>query len=91
MTQSAPRPRTAQQVALIAGALVGVSSFLGPDAAGRNGLLPVVAVAAAFVGWLASRAGASPWHVLLSVLLFVGGAILSRVITFVVLYVWALG
>ena len=39
MTQSAPRPRTAQRVALIAGSLVGVLSFVGPDAGGRYGLL----------------------------------------------------
>ena len=91
MTQSAPRPRTAQRVALIAGSLVGVSSFVGPDVGGRYGLLLVAAVVAAFVGWLASRAGASPWHIISSVLLVVVAAILSRVITFVVLYLWAFG
>ena len=80
----------AQRVALIAGSLVGVSSFVGPDAGGRYGLL-VIAVVAAFVGWLASRAGASPWQIILSVVLVVVAAILSRVITFVVLYLWAFG
>ena len=91
MTPSAPRPRTAQRVALIAGSLIGVSSFVGPDAGGRYGLLLVAAIVAACVGWLASRAGASPWHVILSVLLVVVAAILSSVITFVVLYLWAFG
>jgi len=87
MTRSAPRPRTAQRVALIAGSLVGVVSFVGPDGGGRYGLL--VAGVAAFVGWLASRAGASPWQIILSVLLVVVAVLLSRVITFVVLYLWA--
>jgi len=89
MPQSAPRPRTAQRVALIAGALVGVLSFVGPDTGGRYGLL--VAVVAAFVGWLALRAGASPWQIISSILLVVVAVLLSRVITFVVLYLWAFG
>lgn len=89
MTRGAPRPRTAQRVALIAGSLVGVLSFVGPDAGGRYGLL--VVVVAAFAGWLASRAGASPWRVISSALLVVVAALLSRVITFVVLYLWAFG
>ncbi len=89
MTPSAPRPRTAQRVALIAGSLVGVASFVGPDGGGRYGLL--VAVLAAFVGWLASRAGASPRQIIASVLLVVVAVLLSRVITFVVLYLWAFG
>jgi hypothetical protein len=76
-------------VALIAGSLVGVLSFVGPDAGGRYGLL--VAVVAAFVGWLASRAGASPWQIISSVLLVVLTVLLSRVITFLVLYLWAFG
>ena len=88
VSQSAPRPRTAQRVALIAWSLVGVSSFVGPDAVGRYGLL-VVGVVAAFVGWLASRAGASPRQIISSVLLVVVAVLLSRVITFVVLYLWA--
>ena len=90
MTPSAPRPRTAQRVALIAGSLIGVSSFVGPDAGDHFGLL-LLAVVGAVVAWLASRAGASPWHMILSVLLVVVAAILSRVITFVVLYLWAFG
>jgi hypothetical protein len=74
-------------VALIAGSLVGVLSFVGPDAGGRYGML--VAVVAAFVGWLASRAGASPWQIILSVVLVLVAVLLSRVITFLVLYLWA--
>ena len=89
MTRGAPRLRTAQQVALIAGSLVGVLSFVGPGAGGRYGLL--VAAVAALVGWLASRAGASPRRIIWSVLLVVVAALLSRVITFVVLYLLAFG
>ena len=90
MTQGAPQPRTAQRVAVVAGSLVGVLSFVGPDGSGRYGLV-VVAVVAAVVGWLASRAGAGPWKIILSVLLLVVAFLLSRVITFVVLYLWAFG
>jgi len=87
MSRSAPRPRTAQRVAITAGSLVGVSSFVGPDAVGRYGVL--VAVVAGFIGWLASRAGASPWQITSSILLLGIAVVLSRVITFVVLYLWA--
>jgi hypothetical protein len=64
-------------------------SFVGPDTGGRYGLL--VAVVAAFVGWLASRARASPWQIISSILLVVVAVLLSRVITFVVLYLRAFG
>ena len=53
--------------------------------------LVLVAVVAAFVGWLASRVGASPCQIILSVLLVLVAVVLSRVITFVVLYLWAFG
>jgi hypothetical protein len=77
-------------VALIAGSLVGVSSFLGPAAADHFGLL-VVAVVAAFVGWLDWRAGASRRQIISSILLTVAAVIVSRVITFVILFQWAFG
>ena len=88
MAQSAPRLRTGQRVALLAGSLLGVLSFVGPDAGARYDLLLVAAVAA-FVGWLDSRAGASHGQVILSVLLVVVAVLVSRVITFVALYLWA--
>ena len=87
MTRSARRPRTAQRVALIAGSLVGVSSFVGPDD-DRFGFLLVVVVAA-FVGWLDWRAGASPRQIIFSMLLAVAAVIVSRIIAFVVLFQWA--
>ena len=89
MAESASRPRAAQRVAVVAGSLVGVSSFVGPDD-DRFGLV-LVAVVAAFVGWLASRVGASPWQIILSVLLALAAMVVSRVITFVILYLWAFG
>jgi hypothetical protein len=80
----------AQRVAVTAGSLVGVLSFVGPDAGDHYGLF-LVAVAAAFVAWLAARAGAGRWKIILSVLLVVVAFLLSRVITFVILYLWAFG
>ena len=90
MTQSEPRPRTAQRVALVAGSLVGVSSFFGPDAADHFGLL-VFTVVAAFVGWLDWRAGASRRQIMFSILLAVAAVVVSRVTTFVILFLWAFG
>ena len=89
MTRSAPRPRTAQLVALIAGSLVGVSSFVGPDD-DRFGLL-LVAVVGAFVGWLDWRAGASRRQIIFSILLAVAAMVVSRIIAFVILFQWAFG
>jgi hypothetical protein len=66
-------------------------SFVGPDAGGRYGLLFVAFAAAAVVGWLASRAGASPRQIVFSILVVVVAILLSRVSTFVVLYLWAFG
>ncbi len=91
MTQNAPRPRTAQRVALGVGALLGVLSFVGPDAGGRFGLLTVAVVAAAFAGWLAWRADASRRQIVLTVLLTLATLFVSRVITFFVLFLWAFG
>jgi hypothetical protein len=78
-----------RRVAVVAGSLLGVLSFVGPDAGVRYGLLLVVV--AAVVAWLASRAGAGLWQIVLSVLLVVVAFLLSRVITFSVLYLWAFG
>jgi hypothetical protein len=89
MTRSAPRLRTAQRVALPAGTLLGVSSFVGPDD-DRFGFL-LVAVVAAFVGWLDWRAGASRRQIISSILLTVAAMIVSRIITFVILFGWAFG
>ena len=88
MTQGAPQPRTAQQVAVVAGSLLGVLSFVGPDAGDRYSLL-LVAVVTGVIGWLVSRAGAGRRKVILSVLLVVVAFLLSRVTTYVVLYLWA--
>jgi len=88
MTQGARQPRTAQQVAVVAGSLLGVLSFVGPDAGDRYSLL-LVAVVTGVIGWLVSRAGAGRRKIILSVLLVVVAFLLSRVTTFVVLYLWA--
>ncbi len=88
--RNAPRLRTAQQVGLIAGSLVGVLSFVGPDAGVHFGLL-LVAVVAAFVGWLDWRAGASRRQIIFTILLAVAAVFGSRVITFVILFQWAFG
>ena len=77
-------------MALIAGSLVGVSSFVGPDD-DRFGLL-LVAVVAAFVGWLDWRAGVcSRRQIIFSILLAVAAMVVSRIIAFVILFQWAFG
>ncbi len=81
--------RTAQRVALIAGSLVGVTSFVSPDD-DRFGLV-LVAVVGALVGWLDWRANASRRQIIFSILLAVAAVVVSRVITFVILFQWAFG
>lgn len=90
MARRTARPRTARRVAVIAGSLVGVVSFVGTGVGDHVGLL-LVAVLAAFVGWLDWRVGASRRQIVFSSLLAVAAVIVSRILTFVILFQWAFG
>jgi hypothetical protein len=93
-TGAASRPwkrlRTAHWVALVGGSLVGVIGMLGGDAAGRVAIL-VIPLVAGLVAWLDWRTGVTRRQLITSVLLTLVAALASRVVAFVVVFLWAYG
>jgi hypothetical protein len=75
---------------LVGGTLVGVTGMLGGNAAGRVAILALPLVAGLVV-WLDWRTGATRRQMTSSALLTVAAALASRVVAFVVVFLWAYG